>query len=59
MPKLTKEVYTRLFEEDVLLLKKLADAEGLTWGSKLRTLVHRALKAESLSMIELDPRKRK
>jgi hypothetical protein len=53
----TQQIYVRLFRDDVELIKRLAETEGLTFSAKLRTLVRRALKAEGLGLVELDPRK--
>lgn len=49
--------HTRLFAADIARLKHLAEARGIGWQVELRLLVHRALEAESIPIID-EPRRR-
>ena len=45
-PNALEEVHTRLFEEDIAELKKIAETTGTKWQVELRLLVRRALRGE-------------
>lgn len=51
-PKL-RAVYTRLFEDDVLEIQRIAAESALPWQIELRTLVHRALRGERREVVVL------
>lgn len=46
-------VHARLFVEDVVRLKQLADTNGSKWHIELRQLVRRALKGERREVLVL------
>jgi hypothetical protein len=48
-----KEVHTRLFRQDVAMLKRVAKERGSQWQVELRQLVHRALKGERREIVVL------
>ncbi len=47
------EVHTRLFADDVELLKRVAAERRTPWPMELRLLVHRALKGERQEILIL------
>lgn len=53
--KLIAEVHARLFREDIEAIKASADRRGLPWQIALRMLVHRAIKEQKVTMLEIDP----
>ena len=46
-------VHARLFVEDIVQLKKIADARGTKWHIELRLLVRRALSGEHRDVVIL------